>query len=70
MDPSEPPRDPEQWLAQAQEALKELIGEYLRNQPLGEILSLSWVSFRSLELCHAVCTAFLQAWADLLEEDA
>lgn len=70
MGPSEPLRDPEQWLAQVQDALRELIGEYLRNQPLEQVLSLSWVSFRSLELCQAVCTAFMQAWAHLLERAA
>ncbi len=63
-------RDPEEFLAQVQVTLGELIDEFLRVQLLSDALSLSWVAFRSMELCRAVCVAFVQAWARLLEQAA
>ncbi|MCP5114353.1 MAG: hypothetical protein GY953_26280, partial [bacterium] len=67
---SEPLRDSEEFLAQVQVALEELIGTFLKAQPLSDALSLSWVAFRSMELCRAVCVVFVRAWARLLEQAA
>ncbi len=62
---SEPLRDPKEFQAQVQVTLGELIDEFLKAQLLSDALSLSWVAFRSMELCRAVCVAFVQAWARL-----
>ncbi len=67
---SEPLRDPEEFLAQVQVTLEELICGFLRTQLLSDALSLSWVTFRTMELCRAVCVAFVRAWARLLEQAA
>ncbi len=65
-----PLRDDDVFVAQAQAALGDLIQEFLKSQPLRDVLSLSWVAFRSMELCKVVCTVFVRAWADLLARAA
>ena len=67
---SEPLRDPEEFLAQVQVTLGELIDAFLKAQPLSDALSLTWVTFRAMELCRTVCVTFVQAWARLLKQAA
>lgn len=59
-------KDREEFLAQAQGALRELIGEFLKSQPLADALSLNWAVFSAMDLCKAVCMTFMQIWAELL----
>ncbi len=68
---SEPPlRDPEEFLDEVEVTLEKLIDEFLRAQLVRDALSLSWVAFRAMELCRAVCVAFVRAWARRLEQAA
>lgn len=62
----QPLKDREEFLAQTQGALRELIGEFLKSQPLADALSLNWAVFSAMELCKAVSMTFMQIWAELL----
>ena len=65
-----PLSDDDAFMAQAQDMLGDFIREFLKNQPLRHVLSLSWVALQSLELCKVVCMVFVQVWKDLLEQAA
>ncbi len=67
---SEPLRDREDFFVRVQVMLGAVTDEFLRAQRLSDALSLTWVTFCSIELCRAVCLAFVGAWARLLEQAA
>lgn len=67
---TQPLRDREEFVVRVQDALRELIREFLKSLPLADVLSVNWAGVYAINLCKTVCMTFMQVWAELLQQAA